>query len=245
MEENILILKEKFEEIKRKGWIKIPRCGYGEAGLFFEKQMGLNNNDFSVADFNGIEIKVKNRNSKYPITLFSNTCDGPDFYEIKRIVQKYGMRDLNYKNAKVLFITLSCNKFSNWGRYLKMKLHIDEKRQRLYILITHANGKIIEKRAFWDFSTLKETLNRKLEFLCYVTSDSIFSHGMHFIKYSDCCFSKLKSFDKFIYLLKKGEIVVNIKCGIYKHGPKAGKPYDHGTAFQINKMSLFELYDLL
>ncbi len=58
-------------------------------------------------------------------------------------------------------------------------------------------------------------------------------------------FYKYKSFEKFLELLSEGKILVDIKCGVYKTGPKAGKPYDHGTGFQIDKVYLNELYDTL
>ena len=243
MKENILTLRRKIDKIKTMGWIQVPRRGYGEVGLLFEGLLGVNNNDFSVPDFAGIEIKVQNRFSRFPLTLFSCTCDGPDFYEIKRIVKKYGIINRKYGDTKFLFISLSCTAFSNWGRYLKMKLYIDHKKQKLYILIAHANGKIIEKKSYWDFSTLKECLERKLKFLCYVVSDSILLNGKKFVKYNEAYFYGLKNFDIFISLLEKGYIVVNIKCGIYKRGPKEGQSYDHGTSFQISTEAISELFE--
>lgn len=242
MKENILRLNKKIDEIKARGWILVPRRGYGEVGLLFESLLGITSNEFSVPDFDGIEIKVQNRISKFPLTLFSCTCDGPNFYEIKRIVDKYGIINKKYDNAKSLFISLSCTSFSNWGRYLKMKLYVDHKKQKLYILIAHVNGKIIEKKSYWDFSTLKDCLERKLKILCYVVSDSILVNGKKFVKYSEVYFYELKQFENFIILLQNGYIVVNIKCGIYKKGPREGQSYNHGTSFQISTDAIPKLF---
>ncbi len=145
--ETIKILQQKLEIIMSKGWVFVPRRGYGEIGMLFENELGIENNDFPVADFGGIEIKVQKNNTRFPMTLFSNTCDGPDFFELKRIVKKYGVIDKNFHIEKSLFIRLNAKTYTYWGNYLKMKLYVDWKRQRVYIMIAHANGKIIEKRA--------------------------------------------------------------------------------------------------
>ncbi len=243
--ETIKILQQKLEIIMSKGWVFVPRRGYGEIGMLFENELGIENNDFPVADFGGIEIKVQKNNTRFPMTLFSNTCDGPDFFELKRIVKKYGVIDKNFHIEKSLFIRLNAKTYTYWGNYLKMKLYVDWKRQRVYIMIAHANGKIIEKRAYWDFDTLRKDLERKLQFLCYISVDSRYSHGMCLVRCINFTFYKYKSFEKFLELLSEGKILVDIKCGVYKTGPKAGKPYDHGTGFQIDKVYLNELYDTL
>lgn len=243
MKENFNTLNTKFEAIREKGWIMIPRKGFGEVGMKFEKELGLSNNDFPIADFNGIEIKVKNKNSNYPISLFSCTCDGPELYELKRIVQKFGICYTDNSDTKLLYITLSGRYFSYWGKYLKMKLHVDRRKKKVYILISHANGKIIEKRAFWEFSTLQGILERKLLFLCVVTSESSFINKTRFTRFINAEYLKLRNFDKFIELIENGMIFVNIKFGVYKSGQKKGKSYDHGTAFQIKKIALYNLYE--
>lgn len=242
MQDEFTLLKMKIEMIKNKNWIKLNGHGYGEPGMLFEKELGLNNNDFSVPDFNSIEIKVKSRASKYPITLFSSTCDGPSFYELKRIVKKYGIKDINFNN-KFLFITLSGKNFAYWGRFLKMKLHIDRERQKVFILICHSNGKIIECKSYWEFSTLKKILERKLKFLCYVNYDVTFHHETRFVKFDLGHFFKFKNFDNFIKLMENGDIFINIKFGMYKNGPKLGKSHDHGTAFQIKTEAIPNLFE--
>ena len=71
-------------------------------GLLLEEKLGLESNSFSVADINGIELKVLKKNSIYPITLFNCTCDGPDFFELNRLVNSYGARDYTYPDTKFI-----------------------------------------------------------------------------------------------------------------------------------------------
>lgn len=243
IETNFQELKRKIDIVKNKRWIRIPKKGYGEVGLKFEEELNLSNNDFSVPDFNGIEIKVKRITSNYPITMFSCTCDGPELFEMKRIVQKYGANSSSKQKSKVLFITLSCLKYSNWGNFLKMKLEVDRRDNRVYIVIAHSNGKIIERKAYWQLSTLDEIMKRKMHYLCFVTYDTIYSGKARYACFLDDNYLVYRDFDKFVELLESGDIVVNIKCGIYRDGTKAGKLHDHGTSFQIFKSALFELYE--
>ena len=242
------ILKEldvKLELIKRKKGLNTFYNGCGRFGLSLEKELGISINDFSVPDINGIEIKTQKINSKYPMSLFNATCDGPDFYELNRLVSRFGACYSKYNNTKVLYIDLSAKEYSYWGRYLKMKLEIDYTKKKIFIVVANANGKLIEKRAYWNFSNLEESLNRKLKYLCYIQNETYYSKNKHQYKLSDVHFCSLKNFDKFISLIESGDIVVNIKYGVYKSGVKKGKSYNHGTSFRIKKDAIFDLFDII
>lgn len=235
-------LDKKIKKIKEKGLIAVPNLGSGSVGLLFEKELGLNNNDFAVSDIDGIELKVTKKASCYPISLFSCTCDGPEFFELNRLVDKFGVYDPEYKNTKILYIRLSAKNFTNWGKYLKMKLVVDYKQKKLYIMVAHTNGKVIEKRAFWDFDTLDKSLERKLRYLCYVTYRTSYINKKKYCSFDDVYYLENEGFMRFLELIESGDIFVYIKYGVYKSGCKAGRSYNHGTAFQIKKSSLFCLF---
>ena len=236
-------LYNKFEVIKKHGWYVVPERGYGRNGLFFENLLGLYNNDLPIADYNGIELKVQSHFSKYPITLFSLSLDGPTPFEIQRFVNSYGVRDLQYPDKKILYIKLSTKEFSKWGAPLRMKLHFDKKNEKLYILVSHSNGKIIEKKAFWDFSKIRDIVDRKLKILCIVYNTTKYLNNTHYIKFDNLCLYNLKNSDLFLSAIENGIVYVQIKYGIYKSGPKAGQSYNHGLAFLINHGDLFMIFD--
>ena len=125
MENNILILKEKLENIKKLGGIKLPPDKFCNIGLLFESILGIDKNQLPIADIDGIELKVLKDNSKYPITLFNCSCDGPDFFELNSFVARYGAKDYIYNSTKILYIDLVSTNYTNWGKNLKMKLDID------------------------------------------------------------------------------------------------------------------------
>lgn len=236
-------LEEKVERLKEEGWIEVPRKGFGEVGMLIESKLGLDTNSFPVADCDGVEIKVQGQNSKYPLTLFSLTCDGPDFYEMRRLINRFGIKHDTYPDIKVMFLRIKANEYTSWGRYLKFKLYIDWKLERIYIIVAHSNGKIIEKRAFWEFDSLRACIERKILNMCYITVIPIFFNSKKYVKCSDVQFYKCRGFKQFLSLIDQGKIFVNIKTGVYKTGKKAGKPYDHGVGFQISKCDFLELFE--
>lgn len=221
----------------------VPRRGFGEIGMLLENQLGIDNNDFSFADIDGIELKTSDCLSKYPISLFSCGCDGPDFFELKRLVERFGVCDYDFPCAKVMYICLSNKEFSNWGKNLKMKLDIDWQKEKVFIIVANTNGKIIEKKSYWNFSTLENIMERKLKYMCYVLHKTSFYNKRKYCKFEKVIFLKNRGFIHFLRLLENGEIIVNIKYGVHKRGRKAGQAYNHGTAFILKKNALFYLFE--
>lgn len=242
MDDNILNLKKMLNSIK-ESYIELPSNKFVNVGLLLEHLLGIEINSFSVADIGGIELKVSKQNSVYPITLFSCTCDGPDFFELKRFVNKYGVRDRIYKDTKILYAQLFCTEYTQWGKNLKMKLSIDYNTRKIYIVVAHANGKIIERRAFWNFSTLEGLIERKLRIMCLCNYSILYRNNIKFCKFNDYVFLKCLGINNFLYLIEKGFISVSIKYGIYKSGLKKGTSYNHGTSFIIKKNALDKLFE--
>ena len=196
-----------------------------------------------MSDFDDIEIKVQSKYSKYPITLFSLTLDGPEPMALQSFVSRYGAYDDQYTNSKVLYITLNAQNYTFWGRTLKMRLFFDKRKQRLYIHVVHSNGKTIELKTYWELSSLYAALVRKVDKLCIIINETKYLNSLKYIKYIDINFFILKSFDDFINSLCDGTVSVKIKYGVYKKGPLAGSPYNHGIAFQVTYSNLEKIFN--
>lgn len=100
-------LIKKFIEISNKKWIKGINNITNSVGLTFENQLNKNPDSMYFPDYYGIEIKCSQRFSRYPINLFSLAFDGPNLYEMNRILQTYGKNDVIYRdknNYKVQFM---------------------------------------------------------------------------------------------------------------------------------------------
>lgn len=89
MADNFNVLRQKFEEIKKMGWIKSGRKGYTGIGYTFEKLLGKDEDALCIPDYNGIEIKTHRKNSKSYITLFNYNPVCESSYELKRLFYKY------------------------------------------------------------------------------------------------------------------------------------------------------------
>lgn len=70
-------LVSKFKEIHKKGYIKGVNNSTNSVGLTFEKELGKKPDSSYLPDYNGIEIKCTTRFSRFPISLFSKSFDGP------------------------------------------------------------------------------------------------------------------------------------------------------------------------
>ncbi len=244
--QTIIELKTQFERISNKGWIESINKGKGSIGNTFEKELGLNRNDFEIPDFNGIEIKTKKNHTKYNnphISLFNATFDGKYLFEIKRLQETYGWPDRKLKESKVLYTSLYGKRLISVGMNWKMKLEVNYQEEKVFLLIYDKNKKLIEKECYWSFELLEEKLLRKLKYLAVINADNKFIKNKEYFYYKSMTIYTLKNFNKFLELLDKGYIRVNIKVGTYHSGKKLGKIYDHGTSFEIKQIYLEKLFD--
>ena len=95
------------------GYVKAINNYNSGIGLTFENLLGKKVDDFPLPDFqNEIEIKTKLAFSTKPIHLFKLTPDGTEFFEMKRIVSKYGYYKMM---SKVLSGSVFANKKTKIG----------------------------------------------------------------------------------------------------------------------------------
>lgn len=242
MEKDIINLKKEFERIKKLGWIESKRRGPTGIGYTFETLLNKPEENFEIPDFGKIEIKTKHRYSKGYITLFNATPDGDELFAIKKLQKKFGYSDKDLPQYRVFKGSVSCTEFSYIGAYYKFKLKIDKKRQEIRLLSIDPFGTIVDNNISWSFDLLRSKLERKLQYLAIVHSDSKWASGIEFFKYNNINFYYLKGFNNFIELMEQGIIRITFKIGVFKNGPKKGKIHDHGTGFDINENNLLLLY---
>jgi len=68
---NLEEFKQKFIEIKNKGFVRSLRKGPTGVGYTFESLLGIKENNFATPDIQGIEIKTHRIGSNNLITLFT------------------------------------------------------------------------------------------------------------------------------------------------------------------------------
>ena len=186
-------LKNKFETIKKLGWIKSIRKGSTGIGATFEKLLGVNENSFEIPDFDGIEIKTKRNYSNSFTSLFNYSPEGKYSYEIEKIKDKYGYPDKIIKKYKVLNKSFYCNtKIRVNNYYFILKVNMESKKIILNIIDLY--GKLVENNIYWDFDEIKEKLNRKLHFLAFVNASRKIVNNDEYFKYYKMDLYELKNF---------------------------------------------------
>lgn len=245
MEESYKNLIKCFKNISKLRWIKGINNFTNAAGLTFESLLNKNADSMFFPDYQGIEIKCTQRYSRYPITLFSKAFDGPSLYQMNEILQKYGKKDAIYKDKKMLNSNLSCNKKILVNGKYYFKLDIDEKEQKLYLAVYDILDNLIEKEAFISFDSLKTHLTLKLSNLALVfASKKVLDNFPHF-RYYKMIIYKLISFEKFIELLKKDIIIVDIVGRISRSGTEKGRQRNKNLVFKIDKDNISKLFNTI
>lgn len=234
-------LVSKFKEIHKKGYIKGVNNSTNSVGLTFEKELGKKPDSSYLPDYNGIEIKCTTRFSRFPISLFSKSFDGPENYEMNRLLTTYGKKDIIYKDKRILIGDIFCNKttliYSNY-----FKLEVDRNEEKIFILVYDLKMKLIERTSYIDFSTLKSRISTKLSNVALVYASKKIINSIVNFRYYKMIIYKYTCFDNFLNMLESGEIYATISGRISRSGEKEGKQRNKNLVFKIEKDSINKLF---
>ena len=231
----------KFIEISEKKWIKGVTNTTNSVGLTFESLLNKEPDSTYFPDYYGIEIKCSQRFSRYPLNLFSLSFDGPELYEMNRILQTYGNIDEVYKDRKQLQGTVCVNTYTQINNnYFKLK--IDKENKKIVISIYDMNYQLIEEKSYIEFETIKSRLELKLSKLAVVyASKKVIDNNMYF-RYYLITLYQLKSFETFIELLEKDYIKVEIIGRVSRSGEEAGRQRNKNLVFSLPKDNIELLF---
>ena len=234
-------LIKKFIEISKKRWIKGINNSTNSVGLTFESLLNKNPDSMYFPDYYGIEIKCSQRFSRYPIGLFSLSFDGPNLYEMNRLLTIYGKEDIKYSQKLQLQGSIYVNKYSKINNnYFKLK--IDKENKKIIVGIYDLNYEQIEEKTYIDFETIKSRLELKLSILAVVyASKKIIDNDLYF-RYYKITIYKLKSFETFIKLLEKNYIKVELIGRVSRTGKEAGRQKNKNLVFSIEKENIELLF---
>ena len=223
---SISLFLSKFDKINELGFIKSLRKGDTGIGYTFETLMGIEENNNSGPDFEGIELKcysLEKTSNKH--NLFLKEPKWIDGLARSRRLEKYGYFDqVSQRFAMYSGITARTNSHC-------FKLTVNRKEKRVYI-----NFKNMPV-AFWTFEILEERLNEKL-------TDSMFigakvkknkTEYFHYLTANHCAEPFI---DSLVSLIEVGDIIVELRM----HINEKGSVRNHGTAFRIVERQLPELY---
>lgn len=243
MYETIQQLKQEFEKIAAKGYIKGIYNNSASIGRTFENELNLPRNTMEIPDYNGIEIKTRRTYSKSYITLFTAVPDGEEPQEIERIKNTYGYPYKKDKRYKALYVDIYGNTKKYGGVKYQYKLDVDREKKKIFLCIYDRFDNLIEKKVYWSFIYLESKISLKLNTLAIVNTWTNKIEGWNYFKYYKIDFYSFKDFEIFLELIELGIIRVTFKIDIHKDEKRYGKTYDHGCGFDIKESDIIKLYD--
>lgn len=245
MNDNMQEFEEIIKEIKSKGFLKTNRIGNTGIGKTFEDYCKIPENNHQSADFKGIEIKSQREFTGSHLTLFTKAPTFPR-YANKILRLNYGSSDVEYPEIKVLHTSVFANKFNTHISGYGFSIEVDHKNEKICLLVKNLNNnQIIAQDTYWSFASIKRKIEDKLNILAYISAKTCIQDDQECFHFDKAILLGGLSFNKFIYLLEQGKVMIDIRVGAYKTGIKAGKNHDHGTAFRISKSDLNLFFDTI
>ena len=243
MSDEVQMVIRQFHIVAMRKWIKSVNKGLGSIGYTFEKELGKSPDSLYFPDYYGTEIKCTGRYSRYPISLFTVAFDGPTFPEINRLIDKYGYPDVDYPDRKVIFSELSCveNNFVSSGYFFR--LDVDDEEDKLYLCVYDFNFNLIERLSFVYFKSLYDHFFLKLNRLALVYASKKVMDNETYFRYYKTVLYRIKDFQVFLDLLKKGIIKVSLIARISKSSIDEGRYRNKNLVFKLRKNDLDKLFD--
>ena len=245
MNENYKDLINEFKLICQKKWIKGINNYTNSVGLTFEDLLNKQADSMFFPDYNGIEIKCTQRFSRYPITLFTLAFDGPSFFEMNYILNKYGKNDIIYKDKKLLSVTLRHENKILVNKKYYFQLKADDYNKKLYVLIYNKDNNLLEHYSYINYNTIKNRLELKLSTLAIVFASKKKINEHPYFRYYKISIYKLLSFKTFIDLIKKDIVEIDIVGRISRSGNEIGRQRNKNIVFKINKDNISKLFNLI
>ncbi|MGC7159219.1 MvaI/BcnI restriction endonuclease family protein [Metamycoplasma hominis] len=237
-----------FKDIKSREWIETTRHGDQCLGNAFEDLLGVKENNKNEADFHGIELKTHRCITSSMVSLFSKSPSHPKGVNTY-LRETFGVIEAD-SGKQILNTTVGGDKYNTHRGGHRFKVIVDRTEKKLWLSIVNNNGIVLEgknegKNTNWDFSVLSNALDKKLGKIAITYGDEKDENGMHFVRYTRMLIIQGLSLEKMLKAIECGDLMIDIRIGVYASGKNKGKTHDHGTAFRIKLESLLKYVDLL
>ncbi|MBU1136145.1 MAG: MvaI/BcnI restriction endonuclease family protein [Nanoarchaeota archaeon] len=242
MKEVLQKFKEDFEEIRKKGFVESHRIHNTGIGKTFEDLVNVKENNKQEVDYlEKLELKSSRELSGSMVTLFTKSPSYPPKANTQ-LRLKFG-KDEN--GLKILHTTISGNKFNTFlGRY-GFKLEIDEKEKRIYILVKDLKSETsLNFDCYYAFEDIKKIVEGKCRNIAFITAKHKEENGQEFFHFEKAILLTGLTFNKFLEGIKNGDILYDIRIGVYKRGKNMGKTHDHGSGFRIKKNQIKNVFNI-
>jgi hypothetical protein len=241
MNENENLLLNEFKKIARMKWVKGLNNNNNSIGLTFEQLIGKKVDHDFFPDYKGIEIKCRHWYSTNNVVLFAVGFDGPDFFEINHIIEKYGLPDFKYPNKKVIYTKLNNATKTYFGGY-EFSVEILDKENKLILVVKDKENKIVERRSYIDLSKLRSRFYIKFSSLAIIYAYKKIIDGNKYFRYNEIDFYKIRNFEIFKQMIINKDINIRLIAKIAKKGYKEGKYCNQNLIFELDPENLNKLF---
>lgn len=233
-----------FKEIRSRGWIETHRHDDQCLGNTFEDLIGVKENNKNEADYFGIELKTHRNITSSMVSLFSKSPSYPKKVNTY-LRETYGVVESD-SGKLVLNTTVGGDKFNTHRGGHRFKVEVDRNEEKMWLVIENmTNNEILEdknhgKNTHWDFSVLTTALEKKLKKIAIIYGDEQDIDGKHYVRYTKMIILNDLSLEKMLIAIENGDLMIDIRIGVYASGKNKGKTHDHGTAFRIKLERLLQ-----
>lgn len=232
-------LKCIFDGIIEMGWVESHRTGPTGIGKTFEDLLGKMEDNISMPDYKSIEVKTQDSATSSMITLFTKSPNNPTNANTYLRIN-YGNTD-DSSDLKILHTTISTKNYNTHRSGYQFKVIVDKDNELIKISIKDSStGKVVDDSVSWSFDVIREIIRKKLKYIAKVDGEKKIEHRKTYYKYTNISLLVDFSFEKFLNALEAGDILIDIRIGVYKSGRSIGKTHDHGTGFRITYDNLLK-----
>ena len=209
---------EKFKKIEMEGPVKSGRRGPTGVGMTLESLLGIAENNISLPDLDGIELKAHRDSSTNMITLFTFNR-GAWIMDPLEAVKKYGSPD---KNGRLgLYYTMSFAPNSA-GLYLFADYEA--------VSVRHVDGNVLVK---WKFDDLEEQFKKKMPALVIAYARTEYRGDDEYFQFYKAILLKGTTKGILRESIKNNIILIDLR--LHDKGTMAR---NHGTGFRILEKNL-------
>ena len=215
--------KRKFEEVKKKGWIKSLRRGPTGVGHTLQELLGIAEDNIALPDLHSAELKAHRVGTNNMITLFTFNRKA---WKMKPLdaIRKYGTPD---KNGRLgLYFTMSL-KPNSQGLFLDTDTES--------ISVRHKSGEII---AVWKLDNLKDQFIKKIPAMILVSAATEERADIEWFQYTRARLLTGTSPDTLLSQIEEGNVLVDLR--LHDKGTSAR---NHGTGFRTFEDRLPALFN--
>lgn len=214
-------LSKELKRISDLGFVKTHRSGNTGIGKTLEDLLGIEENNFALPDVGFAELKSARNSKNSMLTLFTKSPD--ENAANGRLLVNYG-----YPTDKGLELhaTLNSKDYINLKGKKFLKIDFDDDG----LLFSHFyDGPI--KYTKYSYDTLINAFKNKYSTgaLVYVLAENRGSKENEEFWFNEAYLFEGFNTQKFIDMLKNGDILIDIRLGVYDDG----RTHDHGTGFRI------------